>query len=168
MSTSPFNRPACCQALPFATTRLTTTSSDGEAPLKTTAFLCFQSSQRPRVRSTLNSFGLCTPDVLATHHSLRVSCVVGVHYGFPRAEHRVLQTVLANTHVRRMWSMVSSSWLQNGHASWCGRPRRASRSEVQHLFLMASQVKKRHLRGALDFQHKSAAGTTSLPENCAT
>lgn len=49
LSTSPFNRLACCQALPSVTTRLTTTSNDREAPSK-----LIQPSTTPHKRTSQN------------------------------------------------------------------------------------------------------------------
>jgi hypothetical protein len=48
--------------------------------------------------------------------------------------------------------MVSGAWLQRGQQAGCCRPRRASRSAVQHRSRLASQWKNRSRGSAQHFQ----------------
>lgn len=98
---------------------------------------------------------------LSHSHDSRESMHVGAHSCFLKASQMAAQIVLPNTQSRRMWLIVSSSWSQNRHASWCGSPHLASRSEVEHLFCMTSHANKWHGDGALDFQFSSAVATTA-------
>ena len=77
----------------------------------------------------------------------------------------MLYTSLANTQDTRMWLMVSTSWSQREQAAWCGSPRLASRSEVQHRLLMANQMKNLQFAGAQVFQILLQAGNLMEPKN---
>lgn len=166
-SSSSFSSPAFTHNLASSIIRCRTLEREGVAPLNAMLFLCFQSNHIVMRHFALVDFRLCPVESSLVHHALSSSPISGSRPGLPVINPNKCQTCLANTHpIRRCW-MVSSSWLQSGHVSWCGRPRLARRSEIQHLFLKASQAKKRHQRGAREPQVNSATGDTSRPINLA-
>ena len=136
---------------------------DGLSPLKTTSFLCFQIIHIPRRHLALCACQLLVfPSFLIDHCSSDSFCL-GSRSTLSVSRPMVDQICLPKTQSIIKCCMVSSCWLHNGHVSWWGSPRRASLSEVQHLFLIASQEKNRHRLGALVCQVNAAVGDTSLP-----
>jgi hypothetical protein len=73
------------------------------------------------------------------------------------------QIVLEKEQPVRMCAIVSSDWSHNGHRTACGRPRRASRSLVQHLSRQANHMKNFTLGGAQDFQFSSHVPEVTAP-----
>ena len=140
--TSPFSRPADTHTKPSSLILRNNTSHEGWAPSKTMAFLCFHSSRIVSPRMVRRSFMLMLFSPRLLHNQgARMSCCVGTQSGRPRASQITFQTVLAKTHVSSRWLIVTCSWSQKGHASWCGSPRHARRSEVQH----RSQIGRAHV-----------------------
>lgn len=140
---------------------------EGASPFKTTSFLCFHIIHIPR-----RHFALCArpplvfPSYLIDHCS-NDSCCRGSRSTLFVKWPMAAQIGRAKTQSIIKCCMVSSCWLHNGHESWWGNPRRASLSDVQHLFLSASQEKSRHRLGALDCQVNDVVVATSLPINLA-
>jgi len=123
---------------------LRTTWIDGATPSKTPTFLCFQSSQAPRMIKVLNPFlialATCLQDLL--HHCAKLeSLIPGVRRLRPKQDSILYQNSLAKTQPTRMCWTVSSSWSQRAHRSGWGSPLLISWSVVQHLSFMANQRK---------------------------
>ena len=160
---SPLNSPALAQRFPSSLSRSLTCDRDTDAPLKTMSFRCFQIVHKARMHLALKDLRCTGCWSCLKHQALNDSSWSGSSSCNPVLIPISCQTCLANTQPRSRCCIDSSCWSQKGHASWCGSPRLASRSDVQHLFWIASQRKKRQWSGALDFQVKSPVGDRCRP-----
>ena len=148
-NSQPFG-PACALHLTSSLILSTCTSIEGLALSKTHSFLCFQIIHIPRRHLALWERPLVELPSCLIAHCCSCSFCLGSRSTLLVSRPMNAQICLANTQsIISCCCMVSSCWLHNGHEYWWGSPRRASLSEVQHLFLSASQEKNRHRLGAL-------------------
>jgi hypothetical protein len=114
----PFNFPTCSQRRASSTTRAARAATEGKAPSKTMAFLCFQSSHMTSVNRVRMSVGRCSALIWVVHQSLMVSSGVGAQFGLPIVAQIFAHKVRAKTKLNSRCSMVSSACAQNGHVGW--------------------------------------------------
>ena len=133
------------------------------------ALRCFQRIQAPRIMTVFSPFFLSFCNFLiALHHQSpkEISWGLGIRSCRPNTKNIWHQNSRAKTQVVRICWIFSSSWSQKGQWLGCGRPLLASLSAVQHLFLMANQMKSLHFAGAHDFQtrHQGSKSNWSIKE----
>ena len=138
----------------------------GEAPSNTHLFLCFHNHQATSMIIELNPLesclGTCCREL--RHQKKNTwSSGPGVSCCRPTIESTENQTSLANTQAVSKCYTFSSSWSQRGQCSGWSRPRRASRSAVQHRFKEANHKKNLQRGGAQDFEISFQGSNSTAP-----
>jgi hypothetical protein len=116
-------------------------TTSGRALLKTTSLQCLQIHHKIRMMAVQRSCWVVLGQGGKVHHRSSPTSAAGSQASLSYRWRAHAQISRATTHPRRRWWIVSSSWLQSGQAGRHGRPRRSSRSAVQHLFLETIQAK---------------------------
>ena len=112
------SRPSFSHSVALSLILCHTLEREGEVPLNTTSFLCYQINHITNKHLALIAFLLCPTESCRRHQSLSSSPTSGSRTSLPVINPNQCQICLVNTHPSRRCSMVSSSWLHSGHESW--------------------------------------------------
>ena len=168
MRPSPCNflAPAMHQRLCSFFSSLQIMLSEGEAPSKIHAFLCFQIIQAPKIIKVFTPFlcSLLTLLIIVRHQWTKLSSFCrGTESARFSGVNNLNQTCLATTHVVKRCCIVSSSWSHSGHLFGWERPLLASLSVVQHLFWITNHKNILHLAGAQVFHSRHQGSKVTAP-----